>query len=165
MSRTAVSHTPRPGEDINLLLVFGVLCLAIDRVDLDRTRAARLQQRAAARYVFLKSIVITNYSKALIDLDPARVSHEMRDENGRMFVIWPLGRTAGAEQSARRGRGGVQFLLPLRARSQGARRRSPSFAGYIGIRYTLLLVGAGMGHPTPRTSPKVSSCTCCKIGL
>src|SRR5438093_479973 len=40
-----------------------------------------------------RSIVITNYSKALIDLDPARVPHEMRDENGRMLVIWPLGRT------------------------------------------------------------------------
>src|SRR5215510_12491170 len=34
MSRTRVTHTPRPGEDVNLVLVLGILCLAIDGVDL-----------------------------------------------------------------------------------------------------------------------------------
>src|SRR5260370_40130721 len=34
MSRTGVTHTPRPREDINLLLVVGILRLANDRIDL-----------------------------------------------------------------------------------------------------------------------------------
>src|SRR6516225_6545345 len=34
MSRSRVTHTPRPGEVVNLVLVLGILCLAIDGVDL-----------------------------------------------------------------------------------------------------------------------------------
>jgi hypothetical protein len=36
MSRTVVTHTPRSRDDINFLLMFGILCLALDHIDLKK---------------------------------------------------------------------------------------------------------------------------------
>jgi hypothetical protein len=33
--RASVAHSPRPREDINLLLVFGILSFTVDGTDLD----------------------------------------------------------------------------------------------------------------------------------
>ena len=44
-------------------------------------------------------------------------------------------------------RGGAQLLSSQRVKCHGAAPRSPSSAGFIGIRCTLLLVVAGTAYP------------------